>query len=134
MNNMMKNHTKSLSIFILVNFFVFITHSLLANKTQVLVNIPLSYFANAVASFAMCGTMLILYKTYKSQIGFIFLGLSFIKMIALYFILSPNTTQEVKTEDSLIIFIPFFVNLILEQLFMIKTLNLGEILNPVRKD
>lgn len=132
---MIKSHAKGLSVFVLVNLFVFLGHYFLSDISTLIVNIPLSYATNAIVSLLICIAVFSLKDLLKSQIGFVFLGLSFLKMIVLYFVLSPkNTTDGVETIDALVIFIPFFVNLILEQIFMIKELKVGEALGALKKD
>lgn len=131
---MMKSHTKGLSIFLLVNLSVFLIHYFTANHSDNIVSIPLSYGVNAIASLLLCISMYYINKNNNSQIGFIFLGLSFIKMIALYFILNPSNSEGLPIKEALTIFIPFLTNLILEQLYMAKALNLKEILSPITKD
>lgn len=131
---MMKDHTKGLSIFVLVNLLVFLLHYYFGNSTSNIVNIPLSYGVNAIAALALCIILYFLNKDSKNQIGFIFLGLSSVKMIAIYFVLVPNDSDGLALKESLTIFIPFLTNLILEQLFMAKILNLREILSPLKKN
>ncbi|WP_010136967.1 DUF6168 family protein [Ochrovirga pacifica] len=130
---MLKHHTKGLSVFVLVNLFAFVVHQF-AFHPQTIVNLPLSYLSNALASLLICVLIFWIYKQNKNQIGFVFLGLSFFKMIVLYFVLSPKTSSEgVAIQDAIVIFIPFFINLVLEQLFMVKELKLGEVLGGLEK-
>ncbi|MGY6649201.1 DUF6168 family protein [Wenyingzhuangia sp. IMCC45574] len=132
---MMKSHVKGLSIFVLVNLFVFLGHTFFTDASELTVNIPLSYGINTAASLLICIVVFYLQDMFKSQIGFVFLALSFLKMIVLYLILKPEGTDEgVATLDAMVIFVPFFVNLILEQVFMIKVLKVGEVLGALRKD
>lgn len=131
----MKSYLKSFLLFILTNLILFTAHHFLAKNINHTVNIPLSYGLNAIAAFSICIVVYSLNDLFKSQIGFIFLGLSFVKMILLYYILNPKSgADSVSIYDALIIFIPFFANLIMEQLFMIRVLKLGDVINSLRKD
>ncbi|NJB81401.1 DUF6168 family protein [Wenyingzhuangia aestuarii] len=137
---MIKNHTKGLAIVILVNLFAFLLHSYLGtdsllDKVISVIDLPLSYIVNATLSILVCFSVLLLNKKYESQIGFIFLGLSVVKMLVLYFVLNPtNKFGDVITQDAIALFVPFGLNLVMEQIFIVKLLKISDLAKNFKKD
>lgn len=130
---MVKRHLPGITVLVLLNFIFSILHDLFvvpAFEVEVLpvVSVPASYVVNAIASLGMCTAILVLKKKYESQIGFVFLGLSIVKMILLFFLLNPTSpTGDVLKIDALAFFIPFGLNLILEQIFIVKLLKINDL-------
>ncbi|NIJ44038.1 hypothetical protein FHR24_000477 [Wenyingzhuangia heitensis] len=137
---MIKNHTKGFAILIVINLFAFLVHSFFKNDNLIdpiitVVNLPISYGVNAVLSILLCSSILLLSKIYESQIGFIFLGLSVVKMLILYLGLNPtNKLGEVSTPDAIAFFVPFGLNLIMEQIFIVKLLKINDLTKNFKKD
>ena len=137
---MLKNHIKGLAIVLVVNLFAFLLHNYLKadrliDQLVLVIDLPLSYIVNATLSILVCTSVLLLNKKYESQIGFIFLGLSVIKMLLLYFVLNPtNKFGEVSTPDAIALFIPFGLNLVMEQIFIVKLLKISDLTKNFKKD
>lgn len=131
---------KSLVTFFLINVFAFIVHFNLDNylgypSNTTVINISVSYLINAFLSLSICVSVFFLNNKFQEQIGFIFLGLSLVKMILLFFVLNPtNSLGEVETKDAFSLFIPFVLNLIMEQVFIVKLLKISDLAKVLKKD
>ena len=127
------SNLKNIIIFVLINLVAFVLHTNLASHYNDLeqtpvVNISLSYLINFLLSLSICTSVFFLNKKFEDQIGFIFMGLSVLKMIVLFFVLNPtNSLGEVTTKDALSLFIPFGLNLIIEQIFIVKLLKISDL-------
>ena len=134
------SYLKKTVFFTLINLAVFLLHTTLVNyygflEEPTVVNVSLSYFINFLLSLSICITVFFLSKKFEDQIGFIFLGLSVFKMVILFFTLNPtNLFGEITTIDALSLFIPFGLNLIMEQIFIVKLLNISDLTKSLKKD
>ncbi|MDO6736745.1 hypothetical protein Q4548_02620 [Wenyingzhuangia sp. 2_MG-2023] len=137
---MIKNHVKGLTIFLVTNLFAFLVHTTIETNFITagivkVVNLPLSYLLNALASLFVCVSIYFLHKKYENNIGFIFLGLSFVKMLFLFLVLNPkNTIGEVSNYDAVAVFCPFLINLVMEQIFVVKILKISDLLGQTKKE
>lgn len=136
---MVKNHIQSITVLVVLNIAAFMLHyyfiipAIQAESIPV-VSVKVSYLVNAIASLGMCAAILFLKKKYESQIGFVFLGLSVVKMILLFVLLNPtNNTGDVVKVDALAFFIPFGLNLMLEQIFIVKLLKISDLAKELNK-
>lgn len=135
---MFKDRIKEFTIFIVVNFVAFGVHKLIESNffseaKEYVVNLPASYILNIVVSIAVCLLLLSLSKMFESQIGFIYLGFSVLKMMILYIALNPtNSLGEVFKKDALAFLLPFGVNLVLELLFVVKLLKINDLMTSVK--
>ncbi len=131
---------KNISVFLLINSIVFAIHFFLNASAEIpsqatLVSIPISYLVNALLSLSICVAVSFLNKDFESQIGFIFIGLSVVKIIILFFVLNPtNHLGEIERKEALVLFIPFVINLIMEQIFIVKLLKISDLAKIVKKD
>ena len=129
---------KNIVIFVLVNLIAFVLHTNLISYYVSLdqpsvINVPVSYLVNFSLSLIVCVSMFFLSKRYEDQIGFIFMGLSVLKMIFLFFVLNPtNSLGDVTTKDALSLFVPFGLNLIMEQVFIIKLLKISDLAKSIK--
>ncbi|MGY5355422.1 DUF6168 family protein [Wenyingzhuangia sp. IMCC45467] len=136
---MVKNHIKSITLLVVLNIVAYILHYFFiipANQAEVapVVNVKIAYLVNAIASLSMCSAILFLKKKYEDHIGFVFLGLSVVKMILLFVLLNPtNNVGEVVKADALAFFIPFGLNLVLEQIFIVKMLKISDLAKELKK-
>ncbi len=136
---MFKSYFKDLTIFAIVNFVVFGGHVLLENNVfkevkNYVVNLPTSYVLNISISVLICLSLVFLNKLFESQIGFVYLGLSVVKMFILYGVLNPtNELGEVFKKDALAFLVPFGLNLVLELLFTIKLLKINDLAITFKK-
>jgi len=125
---------------VIVNILFFIAHYFLNSANEVdelvsVINLSESYIINTVLSVSLCFVILLLYKTLENQVGFVFLGLTLLKMFVLYFVLNPtNKLGEVSTHDAISLFIPFGLNLVMEQVFVVKLLNLSGLSKMIQED
>ncbi|MGY5352321.1 DUF6168 family protein [Wenyingzhuangia sp. IMCC45533] len=131
---------KNALIFIAINIIAFALHYWanlrMETSTQwVVVSIPISYATNALLSLSICVSIFFLNRNFEAQIGFIFLGLSVLKMLILFFVLNPtNASGEVETKDALSLFVPFGINLVMEQLFIVKLLKISDLTKTFKKE
>lgn len=137
---MINSRSKGLLIMVIVNVVFFLAHYFLAgtngfDKLTAVINLQESYFVNTLLSVLLCSVILLLHKTLESQVGFVFLGLTLLKMFVLYFVLNPtNKLGEVATHDAVALFIPFGLNLVMEQVFIVKLLNLSDLSKVIQKE
>lgn len=135
---MFKDRIKEFTIFIIVNFVAFGVHKLIENNffSEVkgyMVNLTASYILNVVVSITVCVLLLSISKMFESQIGFIYLGFSVLKMMILYIVLNPtNNLGEVFKKDALAFLLPFGINLVLELLFVVNLLKINDLITPVK--
>ena len=136
---MVKNNIKNITVLVVLNILAFILHQYFINpaiqvESTPVVNIKFSYLVNAIASLSLCVAILILKKKYEEQIGFVFLGLSVVKMILLFILLNPtNDMGSVTKVDALALFIPFGLNLVMEQIFIVKLLKISDLAKELKK-
>ncbi|ANW97345.1 hypothetical protein AXE80_14035 [Wenyingzhuangia fucanilytica] len=136
---MVKDHIKSAVGLLVLNILAYLLHYYLIIPSVELTSIPvlniqLSYLINAAASISMCSVIYLLKKSFESQIGFIFLGLSAIKMILLFVLLDPtNELGTVAKADALAFFVPFGLNLVTELIFIVKMLKISDLAKELQK-
>lgn len=123
---------KNITLFLAVNALCFAIHQVwfINTEEQSLIDLPLSYGVNAVFSLLVCIMAFFSHQVFKGQTGFVYLGLSVVKMILLYAILYPqNNIESLEKIDKLVLLIPFGVNLVLEQIYVVKLLKLLDLPN-----
>ncbi len=107
--------------------FVFTIH-IFYLKTQ---NLPLfdnkiieAYVINFLVAIAIYITLFLLKNKFKEQLGFIYMGGSFIKFIIFFLVFNPSYKLDDKIEslEFIAFFTPYAVSLIFETLGVIKFL------------
>jgi len=127
-----KSTVKSIVLFIIINVISYIIHRILASGIvfvgEVLIDVSLSYTTNTVFSFLVCIGAYFVHQVFKSQTGFVYLGLSLVKMVLLYAILYPHEYEGTLSQlDKFNLLIPFGINLVLEQMYVVKLLKLVDL-------
>ncbi|MDO3693898.1 DUF6168 family protein [Wenyingzhuangia sp. chi5] len=136
---MVKTNIKNIIVLVVLNIVAFIVHHQFINTSiqaelAPVVDIKFSYLTNAIASLSVCVAILFLKKKYEDQIGFVFLGLSVVKMILIFVLLNPtNDMGNVAKIDALALFIPFGLNLVMEQIFIVKLLKISDLAKELKK-
>lgn len=136
---MIKSHIKGLAGIVLVNLFAFLAHRALEQTVfdglvQRIVNLPMSYIINTLGVLVVCIALVFLNTLFKSMIGFVYLGLSGLKMMMLYLLLNPtNALGTVDSIDAAAFLVPFLLNLMLELLFAVKLLKINDLVESLRK-
>lgn len=97
----------------LVGFFSFSDNFSLRN---------LSYLFNGGYAILLVFAINMLRKNFEDQIGFVFLGSSFVK-IGIFFIVAKLNSLEIDKSVFLDFFIPYVISLILEVYYISKILN-----------
>jgi len=123
---------KDIVLFISINALFFLAHYGLSTfnilEPSLLISVPESFLINAILSFLVCLATYFSHQVFKGQTGFIYLGFSLVKMFLLYAILYPKSGIEtISMSDKLALLIPFGLNLILEQVFVVKLLKLMDL-------
>lgn len=136
---MIKNYIKNITVLVVLNLLIYFLHQSfiipqIEIKSPSVVNTEMSYFINIIASLSICFAILFFKKKHEEQIGFIFLGLSIIKMIFLFFLINPKGCDgSVSKLDAFAFFIPFGINLVLELIFIVKLLNISDLTKELKK-
>jgi|GEM_PF-4761619 len=136
---MIKSHIKGLAGIVLVNLFAFLAHTALepvvfTEEVQSVVNLPLSYLINTLGVLGVCIALIYLNTMFESMIGFVYLGLSVLKMMVLYIVLNPtNIAGEVFPIDATAFLLPFGFNLLLELIFAVKLLKINDLVDSLKK-
>lgn len=115
----------------IVTFFVhsFATKGMLEQVVPVL-DLRITYLVNMITTSVIVFCILFLKDMFQTQIGFIFLGFSMLKMLFFFIFLNPsNAGNEVTSYDALAFFIPYGLNLIMELVIVVKVLNLSDLTN-----
>ena len=113
---------------ILVVLLTFALHLFLLHNADLPLfenKIKASYFTNTILTIGIVYLIFTLKKKYSNQIGFLFLGSSFVKFL-MFFILfrSPYKADgNIDTLEFLAFFIPYGICLILETIYLSKWLN-----------
>ncbi len=112
----------------------FVLNSIENETTAGEINLIFSYCLNFGISLTVILIIFALKKKYESQIGFIFLAISSIKIIALYLLLIPsNIEKDLSKIDSFAILIPFLVNLVVELTAISQVLKLLDLTDIAKK-
>ena len=126
---MLKHPVISFSIrLVLVLFFTFVLHLVLLQITEhpLLENkIVASYIINTFLTIAIFYGLFLLKDKYNTQIGFLFLGSSFLKF-SIFFIVfygSYKANGNIDKLEFLAFFTPYSLCLILETIYLSKWLN-----------
>lgn len=82
----------------------------------------MSYAFNAVLTLIYLVLLLMLGQFFKSQIGFMFLGVATLKII-IFLIIKSVLELEIERSDFLIFFIPYFLSIIFEILITKRVLD-----------
>ncbi len=87
--------------------------------------IVLAYLANVALAIGIFGFLFLMKEKYSSQLGFLFLGGSFLKFIVFFLLFYPNykSDGDISTLEFLAFFIPYILCLILETFSLVKWLN-----------
>lgn len=83
-----------------------------------------SYMVNAFLAAAIYISLYILQKRLKNQIGFLFMGGSFLKFIFFFIIFYPgySADDDMNKVEFSAFFVPYAISLIVETVFMAKML------------
>jgi hypothetical protein len=83
-----------------------------------------SYVVNAFLAAAIYISLYILQKRLKNQIGFLFMGGSFLKFIFFFIIFYPeySADDDMNKVEFSAFFVPYAISLIVETVFMAKML------------
>ena len=87
--------------------------------------IVLSYVINAVLAIGIFGFLFKLKDKYGSQLGFLFLGGSFLKFIVFFVVFYPifKADSQVTSMEFSSFFIPYIISLLFETFSLVKWLN-----------
>lgn len=87
--------------------------------------IVLSYVINAVLAIGIFGVLFKLKDKYGSQLGFLFLGGSFLKFIVFFVVFYPvfKADGQVTSLEFSSFFIPYIISLLFETFSLVKWLN-----------
>ena len=87
--------------------------------------IVLSYFVNLILVLLIFGLLYIFKEKYKSQLGFLFLGGSFLKFAIFFILFYPfyKRDNNISQLEFLAFFIPYTLGLIIETISLSKWLN-----------
>lgn len=88
-------------------------------------NIVLSYIVNAVLAAVIYASLFFFKEKLKNQIGFLFMGGSFLKFIFFFILFYPSykADGEMSRIEFFAFFIPYLICLLLETVFTAKMLN-----------
>lgn len=133
---MIQKNFKGLAIIVLVNLFAFLIHANFGSQSlNSVVDLQTSYAINTVVTLSICIGLLFLNEIFESQIGFIYLALSVLKMMVLYGLLNPtNQDGEVIKADAFAFLVPFGLNLLMELFFAVKLLKINDLVNSLKKE
>ena len=127
-----KEITKWTTVFLSINVVLYVLYKFLLypnlDTVNAVLNIETVFAINAAASFIICACIIYLKDMFETQIGFIFLGFSVLKMIAFFIFLNPTGLDgKVLKADAISFFIPYGVNLVLEIAILVKALNISDL-------
>lgn len=113
---------------ILVVLLAFALHLVLLHNADLPLfenKIKTSYFINTILTIGIVSLIFTLKKKYTNQIGFLFLGSSFVKFL-MFFLLFHGPYKadgNIDTLEFLAFFTPYSICLILETIYLSKWLN-----------
>ncbi|WP_323787404.1 DUF6168 family protein [Psychroserpens sp.] len=125
MNNTFTSFTVKLSILLVVAFAIHLF--VLSSKSLPLYEnkIVLAYVVNAVLAISIFGFLYKMKDKYKDQLGFLFLGGSFLKFIVFFIVFYPfyKADGDISKLEFAAFFVPYILSLVLETFSLAKWLN-----------
>lgn len=87
--------------------------------------IVMAYIVNAALAIGIFGFLFLMRDKYSSQLGFLFLGGSFLKFIVFFLVFYPSykLDSDVSSLEFSAFFIPYILCLIIETFSLVKWLN-----------
>lgn len=87
--------------------------------------IVLAYVVNAILAISIFGFLFKMKEKYKDQLGFLFLGGSFLKFIVFFIVFYPfyKADGDVSKLEFAAFFVPYILSLVLETFSLAKWLN-----------
>ncbi|SFN55984.1 hypothetical protein [Salegentibacter flavus] len=126
----MKNNLPGfLKVFLLFSIVLFVIQYLLLNfifESELFYPVWAIYLFHFFATLIIYSTLIWVHQNFQDKIGFAFMGLSLLKMLAAVIFLLPLILSGIPTTFLNIIafFIPYFLFLIFETLYVVKLINL----------
>lgn len=123
-------------VIILLNVVGVLVHQfLLGANTNTVLSIPKTYIINAMATIIISTVVYLLKDDFENTIGFIFFGMSVLKMIFFFILINPaNAKGGVDQADAIIFFVPYLLNMILELVLIVNHLKVKDLVNTLKKD
>lgn len=125
-----------IAVIILLNVVGVLVHQfLLGDNTNTVLSIPKTYIINAMATIIISTVVYLLKDDFENTIGFIFFGMSVLKMIFFFILINPaNAKGSVDQADAIIFFVPYLLNMILELVLIVNHLKVKDLVNTLKKD
>lgn len=125
-----------IAVIILLNVVGVLVHQfLLGDNTNTVLSIPKTYIINAIATIIISTVVYLLKDDFENTIGFIFFGMSVLKMIFFFILINPaNAKGGVDQADAIIFFVPYLLNMILELVLIVNHLKVKDLVNTLKKD
>lgn len=126
MNLPIKNFLKG---FLPFSIILFLIHLLIvlkfSNEYYFFYSIYSIYLFHAITTVIVCFVLIYMKKNLSEKVGFAFMALSILKMLATILFLVPliQLDKDQKLPDIIAFFIPYFAFLFFEMTFVIKLLN-----------
>lgn len=132
---MFKNLSSTIVLILGINLFIYTLHHFLFPVTEdTVLGLQKTYLVNAITTVLVFVMVFFAKDVLEDYVGFVFLGLSLLKMIFFFAILNPTGTDDkVSNTDAITFFVPYFVNLILEILLIVKLLNIKDLAQTLKK-
>ncbi|WP_081208097.1 hypothetical protein [Salegentibacter sediminis] len=118
-----------LKVFLPFSILLFVTQYLLLNfifESELFYPVWAVYLFHFFATFIIYSILIWVHHNFQDKTGFAFMGLSLLKMLAAIVFLLPLILSEVSSVflNILAFFIPYFLFLIFETLYVVKLINL----------
>ena len=113
-------------IILLIAAFAIHIFILNSNSLPIFENkIVLAYAVNAVLAISIFGFLFKMKNKYKDQLGFLFLGGSFLKFIVFFIVFYPfyKADGDISKLEFAAFFVPYLLSLVLETFSLAKWLN-----------
>ena len=126
---MLKQFLSFSKILITLSLVLYIVHFIVVNKLlneySYFYPVYTIYFFLIVATSLIVVTILVIHKNYNDKTGFAFLAFSILKMLLVVIFLIPLITSDLtnKVPDILSFFIPYFIFLTLETVYILNLIN-----------
>ncbi len=126
---MLKQFLSFSKILITLSLVLYIVHFIVVNKLlneySYFYPVYTIYFFLIVVTSLIVVTILVIHKNYNDKTGFAFLAFSILKMLLVVIFLIPLITSDLtnKVPDILSFFIPYFIFLTLETVYILNLIN-----------